>query len=298
MTSPLSPIIMHSMAYHQLTIRSSPDNSDALVAFLMTKGCLGVIDKNSELIAYFYDTFDIKSLVRELELVKTVLFMYGSGQELQMSSELIQDQDWNETWKKGFKPLDIGTLFTILPPWEEPQGNRINLIIDPGMAFGTGHHETTRSCLILMEKYQGLTVKERFLDLGTGTGLLAIAASKLGYKQVVAIDTDPLATEAARSNIALNKATNVEIREGSMDTATEKYDCITANIISGVLIMLAPSIARHLAYSGIVILSGILAEQADEVITGMRNSGFVLVETYRDDKWISLVMRMHHKESK
>lgn len=286
------------MAYHQLTIRSSPDNSDALVAFLMTKGCLGVIDKNSELIAYFYDTFDIKSLVRELELVKTVLFMYGSGQELQMSSELIQDQDWNETWKKGFKPLDIGTLFTILPPWEVPQGNRINLIIDPGMAFGTGHHETTRSCLILMEKYQGLTVKERFLDLGTGTGLLAIAASKLGYKQVVAIDTDPLATEAARSNIALNKATNVEIREGSMDTATEKYDCITANIISGVLIMLAPSIARHLAYSGIVILSGILAEQADEVTTGMRNSGFVLVETYRDDKWISLVMRMHHKESK
>ena len=204
---------------------------------------------------------------------------------------IIPDQDWNESWKKGFTALDVGERFTILPPWEEEKSGRINLIIDPGMAFGTGHHETTRSCLVLMEKYATKSLKDRFLDLGTGTGLLAIAASKLGYRQVVAIDNDPLAVEAAVKNVAFNRIENMLIKTGSITDAEGSFDCIAANIISSVLTFLAPEISSRLNPSGITILSGILAEQADEVIKAYELNGLKLIENFPDDKWVSLVLR-------
>ncbi|OGW37863.1 MAG: ribosomal protein L11 methyltransferase [Nitrospirae bacterium GWD2_57_9] len=266
-----------------------PGSRQDLMEVLTRKGSLGFLEEEQDLVAYFPGTFDIKTLVRELDVLKTVLKIGGIDEELRFSSTLVPDQDWNESWKKGFTPLDVGKSFTILPPWEEQRSGRINLIIDPGMAFGTGHHETTRSCLVMMEKYEGRTAKDSFLDLGTGTGLLAIAAAKLGYRRIVAVDTDPLATEASRMNIGLNGVTNIEVRDGSMDAVPEKYDCIAANIISGVLIMLADQIAEHLNESGLAILSGILAEQAEEVVTAVEQAGLKLKETYPDDKWVSLV---------
>ncbi len=145
---------------------------------------------------------------------------------------------------------------------------------------GTGHHETTRSCLVLMEKYGGKTEKGRFLDLGTGTGLLAIAASKLGYDQVVAVDNDPLAIEAARKNLEINDVINIDLLEGSIIEAPGAFDCIVANIISGVLIFLDHEISSRLKPSGIAILSGILAEQADEVIKAYEQTGLKFIEKF------------------
>jgi ribosomal protein L11 methyltransferase len=141
-----------------------------------------------------------------------------------------------------------------------------------------------------MEKYAGTGTKERFLDLGTGTGLLAIAASRLGYHHIEAVDTDPLAIEATRMNVELNQVTNVDIREGSIVKAPGTFDCIAANIISGVLIKLAPALASHLKSVGIVILSGILRDQENEVIEAMVQEGLKLLEQYRDGKWASLVL--------
>jgi len=278
------------MAYHELRITIPQASRDSLVTVLAEKGCLGFHEDDTDLIAYFPESFDIRTLVRELDLMNTVLVDAGVAQGLRVVSSLIPDQDWNESWKKSFTPLDVGERFTILPPWEAKQPDRINLIIDPGMAFGTGHHETTRSCLVLMEKYDGMAAKDGFLDLGTGTGLLAIAASKLGFKHILAVDTDPLATEAARANAGLNEVGNVEVREGSMNEVSGGFDCIAANIISGVLILLAPELASHINPSGIVILSGILAEQANEVVREMEKTGFTLKEKYPDGKWVSLVM--------
>jgi len=278
------------MAYHELRITIPQASRDSLVTVLAEKGCLGFHEDDTDLIAYFPESFDIRTLVRELDLMNKVLVEAGMAQGLRVDSSLIPDQDWNESWKKSFTPLDVGERFTILPPWEAKQPDRINLIIDPGMAFGTGHHETTRSCLVLMEKYDGMAAKDGFLDLGTGTGLLAIAASKLGFKHILAVDTDPLATEAARANAGLNEVGNVEVREGSMNEVSGGFDCIAANIISGVLILLAPELASHLNPSGIVILSGILAEQANEVVREMEKTGFTLKEKYPDGKWVSLVM--------
>ncbi len=279
------------MNYHELKIKVPPPLREDLIRALYEKGCMGFIEEEDVLTAYFPDTFDIREATAELELLQRVFDHAGLKQRLLFSQAIIPGQDWNEAWKKGFTPLDIGDRFTILPPWEKKPVNRISLIIDPGMAFGTGHHETTRSCLLLMERHSPTIAKERFLDLGTGTGLLAIAASHLGFLHIMAVDTDPLAIEAARTNIMLNRISDIELREGSIEAAPGLFNCIAANIVSGVLIQFAPLIAGRLNSPGIAVFSGILAGQEDEVVAEATRCGLKLLETYPDGKWISLVLR-------
>ena len=278
------------MSYYEFIIKIADPFRDTLIQRLTDEGCLGVIEKDETITAYFPETVEIGTITNYLLLIKALFDKSDKVQNLSFSHTLIPEQDWNESWKKGFTPLDVGERFTILPPWEKRHEGRLNLIIDPGMAFGTGHHETTRACLVLMEKYAGTGTKERFLDLGTGTGLLAIAASKLGYRHIVAIDTDPLAVDAARTNSVLNQIDSLEIREGSIEIQNETYDFIAANIISGVLVQVAPALAAHLKPAGIAVLSGILGGQENEVIKAMVQAGLKLLEQYRDGKWVSLVL--------
>jgi ribosomal protein L11 methyltransferase len=141
-----------------------------------------------------------------------------------------------------------------------------------------------------MEKYSANSGTKSFLDVGTGTGILAIAAVKLGFKRVVAVDTDILAVDAARTNSLLNNAPDVEIREGSIADVNEVYDFIAANLISGVLVLLSPAISSHLKQGGVAILSGILTGQDDEVVESMTHAGLSLLERYPDGKWMSLVV--------
>lgn len=278
------------MSYHEFIIKIASPFRDTLIQRLTDAGCLGVMEQEDTITAYFPETVDIRTITNDLSLLKALFDKSDQVQDLSFRHTLIPEQDWNESWKKGFTPLDVGEHFTILPPWEKRREGRINLIVDPGMAFGTGHHETTRSCLVLMEKYDKKAAKEGFLDLGTGTGLLAIAASRLGYRHIAAIDTDPLAVEATRTNCALNQIEGLDIREGSIADLNETYDFIAANIISGVLIQLAPAVASHLRPGGIAVLSGILRGQENEVIEAMVRTGLKLLEQYRDGKWASLVL--------
>jgi ribosomal protein L11 methyltransferase len=278
------------MSYYELTIKISSTFRDNLVQKLTEAGCLGVIEQDESIIAYFPETIDINAISGHISLFKALLDKSGQPSDITFSHRLIPHEDWNETWKKGFHAIDIGERFTILPPWEQEKNGRINLVIDPAMAFGTGHHETTRSCLVLMEKYAGTSGKKYFLDLGTGTGLLAIAASKLGYRPVVGIDTDPLAVEAAQKNIELNQTPDVQIRQGGLAELAENFDVIAANLISGVLVQLSPVIAKHMKHGGIAIFSGILLGQEYEVIEAMKAEGLQLVEKYPDGKWVSLVV--------
>jgi ribosomal protein L11 methyltransferase len=141
-----------------------------------------------------------------------------------------------------------------------------------------------------MEKYSGKSGFNTFLDLGTGTGILAIAASKLGYRHIVGVDTDPLAVDAARKNIQDNAVPTVIITEGSLSDLKETFDVITANLISGVLVKLAPDLAACMNPGGFAILSGILLGQEEEVIDAMERAGLVLREKFRDNKWVSLVV--------
>lgn len=277
------------MSYYEFIIKITDPFRETLTQRLTDEGCLGVIEQDETITAYFPETVDIGTITNDLSLLKALFDKSDTVQNFSFTHTLIPEQDWNESWKKGFTHLDVGERFTILPPWEKRRESRINLIIDPGMAFGTGHHETTRSCLVLMEKYAGACAKERFLDLGAGTGLLAIAASKLGYRHIVAADTDPLAIEATRMNAGLNQVANVDICEGSVVEAPGLFDCIAANIIASVLIRLAPALALHLKPGGIAVLSGILRGQENEVIEAMAPTGLKLLEHYRDGKWVSLV---------
>src|SRR5512143_2137949 len=279
------------MPYYEFTITIADQFKDRLIKRLMDSGCLGVIDQDDSFIAYFPATADIKTIESELSLIMTLLGTSSADLEPTFTRRLIPEQDWNESWKKGFKPLDVGRRFTILPPWEEKRKDRINLVIDPAMAFGTGHHETTRSCLVLMEKQAGNSGTKSFLDLGTGTGILAIASVKLGFKRVVAVDTDILAIDATRTNSQLNDVPDIDIREASIADLNETFDVIAANLISGVLVLLAPSIASHLKQGGVAILSGILTGQDDEVVGSMARAGLSLLERYPDGKWTSLVVR-------
>ncbi len=278
------------MPYYEFTIKIAVPYRDSLIKRLMRAGCLGVIDNTDSVIAYFPENTDIETITDDLSILKALLEKSNQPDSLIFDYTSIPDQDWNETWKKGFKPIDVGQGFTILPPWEKKRQGRINIVIDPAMAFGTGHHETTRSCLALIEKYAKRTGKERFLDLGMGTGILAIAASMLGYRTVVGVDTDQLAVDAARKNAKLNKVEGVEIRSGSIANVNETFDFIAANLTSGVLVLLAQELARHLKPAGIAVLSGILAGQEDEVIKAVTEAGLSLIELSHDGKWVSLAV--------
>lgn len=280
------------MAYHEVKIRIPAPFRDTLIQRLtIIATCLGIIEEDDSVVAFFPETTDMTSIRRELSIIQSLLEKSGQKSALTFNFSIIADQDWNESWKKGFVPIDVGNRFTILPPWEQQKKGRINLIIDPAMAFGTGHHETTRSCLVLMERYAERSSKNSFLDLGTGTGILAIAASKLGFHRVVAVDTDLLAVEAARKNAELNQAAGIDIRECSIASLNETYDFIAANIISGVLELLAPLIATHVKPGSIIVLSGILSGQDDQVLTAMTQEGLTLMERYPDGKWMSLAVK-------
>jgi len=279
------------MSYYEFTIRIPDTFKDTLIHRLSDAGCLGMIENDEDLVAYFPESLDVVEIKTDLSLLKAILEKAGRSHQMAFDYSLIPDQDWNITWKKDFKPVDAGDRFTVLPPWEEKKEGRINLFIDPAMAFGTGHHETTRSCLVLMEKYAGQSGWRSFLDLGTGTGILAIAASKLGYQQIIGIDTDPLAVNAALKNIGINEVSNVDIREGCLSDLEGTYDVIAANLISGSLVQLSRELAACMNPGGLAILSGILLGQEDEVINEMEHAGLKLREQYRDNKWVSLVVQ-------
>ncbi len=279
------------MPYHQFNISAPKQLLAPLIQRCMALGSLGVIEGSDSLTAYFPHSLSPKLILRELDIAISLLSSrVSANRRPAVTHEVIPDSNWNATWQARFKPLSIGKCFSIIPPWEKASRGRIALIIDPGMAFGTGHHETTRSCLLLMEKYASVTPRKRFLDLGTGTGLLAIAARKLGFEKVLGIDNDPESIKASRRNRILNGARGVSLRECGIGMTRGVFDMIAANLIAGTLIELSPSIARRTAPSGIVIMSGILKGQDREVLAAARNAGLRLRERLRDGKWVSLVL--------
>ncbi|MCL4491872.1 MAG: 50S ribosomal protein L11 methyltransferase [Nitrospirae bacterium] len=278
------------MGYYEFTVKTADESRDALMQRTSAAGCLGMIENEKDIIAYFRDTQGINELAENLNSFKTILRESGLDSTLSFEYVFISERDWNESWKKKFKPIDVGDIFSVLPPWEEKKSGRINLVIDPGMAFGTGHHETTKTCLMLIEKLSSGKKKESFLDVGTGTGILAIAASVIGYKYVVGVDIDPLAVDASLRNVKLNNLDNIAIREGSVSAVEGPYDFIAANLMSEILIQIAPELAPRLNRSGAALLSGMLTGQEDGVITAMENCGLRFLEKFADGRWVSVAL--------
>lgn len=279
------------MDYHQFTITISGPYREMLTRRLMELGSLGAVEHDASMTAYFPGSRDPGDILKELDLARSLLERLDAPVVMDVRHSLLPGADWNESWKKSFPPADAGERFTVIPPWIRHEGPRVPIIIEPGMAFGTGHHETTRSCIVLMERYAPSDGRGRFLDLGTGTGLLAIAAWKLGFREVAGVDTDPLAVEAARRNLALNQAEAVELYEGDISSVQGDFDMIAANLISGMLIELAKDMRERLRPGGVAVLAGILKAQEDEVIAAMHDAGLVCIGRLRDGKWVSLACR-------
>ncbi len=205
----------------------------------------------------------------------------------------VDDEDWANNWKKYYKPLEIGSRLLVLPSWEEkPETDRIVLKLDPGMAFGTGAHHTTRMCLEFLEK----TVKEgdTMLDLGCGSGILSIAARLLGAVEATAVDIDPIAESIAYENAAMNGIGKDDYRVmiGNVlsDTHLKKkiagqYPVVAANIVADVIIALAPIARPLVAPGGVFLVSGIIDERVDEVVQALRDAGFTVSEHSSAEGW-------------
>lgn len=203
----------------------------------------------------------------------------------------VEQEDWQNGWKKYYHPLEIGKRLAIVPSWEDEETDRVKLILDPGLAFGTGSHETTSLCLEVLDS----VVKggERVLDIGTGSGILAIAALKLGASTADGVDIDPVAVRTAGENAERNGVTNqLKVLVGDLsDQASGKYQIITANIVANAILSLAPAVPALLAENGVFIASGIIDTRKDEVIAGLQAAGLEVTAVHEKRGWECIVCR-------
>lgn len=204
--------------------------------------------------------------------------------------ERIADPGWATLWKRRFKPFRVGRRFLIAPPWNRAsEPGRLSMVVEPGQAFGTGHHPTTRGALRALERLSAQRRFKRALDVGTGSGILAIAMARLGVASVLGIDLDEAALENARRNVRLNGAQRRARLARTPSTRLKgPFDLVVANILSTALIELAPELKRLLGPEGRLVLGGILAREA-RAVAARYTPGVRLVETRTDRGWVTMV---------
>jgi ribosomal protein L11 methyltransferase len=251
----------------------------------MEAGALGTETTNSGITAYFAATPDRERVRNEL-LEALRIYELPSSSVRDMNVREVAARDWLEEWKQNWQPVEIGR-FIIAPPWSniDETHDRHVIRIEPGMAFGTGTHETTRLCLDAIQKhYTGGS----FLDIGTGTGILAIAAAKLfPQARIDACDTDESAIAIARENAELN-GVEINLRAGSIDDSTASADLVCANLTADVITRIMPALAG--VTCGKLILSGILDTQLDMVQASLHENGIDDFEITQDGEWVALIV--------
>lgn len=237
-------------------------------------------------------------LIDKIDLVKQLVaalpqfgLNIGAGE---VSTVEVNEEDWNTSWKKYYKPTKIGNQIVIKPAWEEyePKKGEIIVEMDPGMAFGTGTHETTIMCVQQLEQH--VSPKCTVFDIGCGSGILSIVAAKLGAKKVIGVDLDSVAIDVARKNITENKVGNiVEIKHGNlMDMVIEKANIIVANITADIIILLSRDIKEFLDSCGLFIASGIISSKIDEVKEGLTANGLEVIEVETTGEWSTIVSKV------
>ena len=212
----------------------------------------------------------------------------------ELQARVVHEEDWAEAWKEHFPVMRVGKRFVIRPTWREyePQPRDVVLNLDPGMAFGTGLHPTTRLCLCGIEAWgdSSLLSDARVLDVGTGSGILAIAATMMGASSVLAVDIDPLAIETTLGNAAANGIERfIEARRGSLPLAEPAlFHLVVANLISGLLIELAPELAATIWPGGRLLASGIYKDRESDVRSAFESAGLRIVGRTADEDWVAL----------
>jgi ribosomal protein L11 methyltransferase len=285
--------------WYAAKVTVSAESREAIEYGLMEAGALGTETRDADrdhliVVGYFPATPEIE-IVRAALADAGRVYGFTPDDALDLKIEEVPDRDWLAEWKKGWQPVRAGR-FIVAPPWIEPaslgltRGSGAGLIIiriEPGMAFGTGTHETTRLCLNAIEKhFRGGS----FLDVGTGTGILAIAAAKMfADARIEACDTDAEAIEIAKENARLNEtAGQIEFRVDSVGVQTASADLVCANLTAPVIVELLPALLG--ATCGRLVLSGILDTQAEMVQRRVNELGATILETDQDGEWVALVV--------
>jgi ribosomal protein L11 methyltransferase len=284
--------------WHAVEIELAKAAEQAVTPQLWNAGTTGleISEDSPEFItlrAYFNAAPDLEKL--RGEIVRALAFLALPEAALRRLNALtIADRDWLSEWKKGYEPIEIGARLLITPSWKRAQlaaSDRLIIQIDPGMAFGTGTHETTRGCLELLEEYwEGGAL----LDVGTGTGILAIAASKLQpAARVVGFDIDPEAIAVAEENAALNEVGDTLELEVNKLAAYhgQGFDLVVANLSAADLAPLAADFDKVVKGYGVLIVAGVLREQGDDVSAALKAHSFTLLESKPDGEWISFAFR-------
>ncbi|MHB0998875.1 MAG: 50S ribosomal protein L11 methyltransferase [Armatimonadota bacterium] len=283
------------MRWAEILVETTSQAQEAVTNIMLENGCGGtvILDNEVPVIVKGYLPVDDRLEDRLLNIRESVKNLpefgidSGSGE---MTIKYAEDQDWAESWKQFFKTTHVGKRIVIKPTWEayEPQRNEIVVELDPGMAFGTGSHATTRLCLEALEKY--MKPRMSVVDFGTGSGILAIAAAKMRASIVIAFDSDDLAVKAARENVILNgveESVEVHRAEGPK-FINRQVDIVTANIVAEVIIEYADQIAGVLRTGGLLIASGITTGKALNVEQALRNVGFDIAKTLKEGEWVAI----------
>ena len=254
----------------ELAVREDPDGGYAVVAHIA-------------------DASDAPAAVESTERALWHLQAFGLRHVGELRVRPVADADWAEKWKAHYVPQRVGRL-VVVPSWSsEPIGpGDVSIVLDPGMAFGTGLHPTTRGCLQLLQQISPMP--DRVLDVGCGSGILGLSALQLGARRVVGLDTDPLAVDATRANAERNGlGSRFEAAVGTLrEQPAATYPLVLANLVATLLIELAPGLAAHLAPGGALLASGILSPKADAVVAAMASAGLAVRSRVDDGEWVTL----------
>jgi ribosomal protein L11 methyltransferase len=231
--------------------------------------------------------------VAEATLALGHLQAFGLRPIGELRTRIVHEADWADAWKRHFPVLRVGRRLVIRPTWRRHRasGDEVVLALDPGMAFGTGLHPTTRLCLAGVERLadRGDLAGRRMLDVGCGSGILAVAAARLGAAEVLGVDTDPIAVEATAANAARNRVDRVvRAREGSLPSGAGPWDVIAANLIASLLVRLAPALGDELTPGGALLAGGIFHDREPEVAEALGAAGFDVLSGTVEGDWVAL----------
>ena len=301
------------MNWKQICIQTTEVAADLISSVLIDAGATGVEMEGGSVPAAHRDEYlaqpgdnsadmTVKAYYGEDGFPDTLAYVHSRLAALKDETEAglltvtvntVADTDWNENFKKHFTTFRAAGCFVVKPTWEEYKSDSGDIVIeiDPGMAFGSGTHETTRMCLELLQKY--MPPKAAVLDVGCGSGILGIAAAKLGARNVLALDYDSVSVTVAHENAQANGAHVMDVRRSDLlkNAPDEKYDIILANIIADIVIRLNENAGNYLAENGVYIMSGIIDEREGDVLSSLERNGFFVIETLQMADWRAIAAR-------
>ncbi|PMQ02444.1 MAG: 50S ribosomal protein L11 methyltransferase [Dictyoglomus sp. NZ13-RE01] len=285
------------MKYIEISIKIKKEAEEALFNLLNELGTKGVSVVGEDILkgeyetikSYFDEKVDADKLLEKIREGLQSISNYLDIGKIEINLNYTDEEDWANSWKKYYKPVEIGNI-VITPTWEnyEKEG-KIVVEIDPGMAFGTGTHETTLMCIKALQDYlkPGMSV----IDIGTGTGILAIVSKKLGADRVLAIDIDDIAVDIAKKNSALNK-TPIEVIKGNLiEGIEERFDLVIANLTAELITKLIEKLHKILKENSICIFSGIIESRLKEVVDKLKENNINVIEIKEKNNWFLVVAK-------